>query len=317
MSTRPGFRYALAVAISIASGAMVALQSRINGQFGLALGDGSTAALISFASGLVILTIAMAVSPGARTGFARIRSEFREGRLPWWAVTGGAGGAFLVLSQGLAAGILGVALFSIAVVTGQTVGAILIDARGWFGAIRVRVSALRLVGTILTLVGAILALDVLSGSLDGVQVLFVLPVLAGLVTGYQQAVNGRLKRLSGSAVAATFVNFAVGTTTLAIVTVAFLPFTGGPTALPEQWWLWTGGAIGTVFIAIQASTVGIIGVLGMGVSLVTGQLIGSIALDLVIPVATSDVHPITIVGALITLLGSIVVTLGRRPTTRG
>lgn len=316
MSSRPGLRYALAVVASIASGVLVALQSRINGEFGLALGNGATAALISFSTGLVILSIAMTLNRNARSGFALISREVREGRLPWWAVTGGMGGAFLVLTQGIAAGVLGVALFTIAVVTGQTVGAILIDARGWFGALRVRLSALRLVGTIITITGAILALDVASGSLDGVHVLFVLPVLAGLVTGYQQAVNGRIKRLAGSAISATFINFAIGTATLAIIAAASLPFTGGPVAIPGQWWLWTGGAIGTVFIATQTITVGIIGVLGVGVSLVTGQLFGSLALDLLVPVATSDVHVITIVGALVTLVGSILVTLGRRPTTR-
>ncbi|MFM1953129.1 MAG: hypothetical protein RL187_338, partial [Actinomycetota bacterium] len=121
---------------------------------------------------------------------------------------------------------------------------------------------------------------------------------------------------AGSAISATFINFAIGTATLAIIAAASLPFTGGPVAIPGQWWLWTGGAIGTVFIATQTITVGIIGVLGVGVSLVTGQLFGSLALDLLVPVATSDVHVITIVGALVTLVGSILVTLGRRPTTR-
>jgi bacterial/archaeal transporter family-2 protein len=314
VSTRPGFepRYALAFVLSVITGGMVAVQSRINGELGLALGDGYVAALFSFSSGFLVLTVAMAANPKARAGFRIIRDDLVAGRLPWWAVTGGVGGGFLVLTQGLSAGILGVALFTVAVVTGQAFGAVAIDTRGWFGILRVRLTSLRVVGAILTVVGAVVALDFSSGSLEGVTLAFVLPMLAGLGTGYQQAVNGRIKRLAGSAVAATFVNFAAGTIALAVVTAVALPFTGGPSGLPDTWWVWTGGLVGTVFIAIQATTVGIIGVLGIGVSLVTGQLLGSIALDVLVPVAASGLSPATVIGAFITLVGSVLVSLGRR-----
>jgi transporter family-2 protein len=314
VSTRPGFepRYALAFVLSVITGGMVAVQSRINGELGLALGDGYVAALFSFSSGFLVLTVAMAANPKARAGFRIIRDDLVAGRLPWWAVTGGVGGGFLVLTQGLSAGILGVALFTVAVVTGQAFGAVAIDTRGWFGILRVRLTSLRVVGAILTVVGAVVALDFSSGSLEGVTLAFVLPMLAGLGTGYQQAVNGRIKRLAGSAVAATFVNFAAGTIALAVVTAVALPFTGGPSGLPDTWWVWTGGLVGTVFIAIQATTVGIIGVLGLGVSLVTGQLLGSIALDVLVPVAASGLSLATVIGAFITLVGSVLVSLGRR-----
>jgi bacterial/archaeal transporter family-2 protein len=314
VSSRPGIdsRYVAAFVLSIIAGAMVSLQSRINGELGLALGDGSSAALFSFSSGLVVLSVALAFSPRARAGLVTLREEFLSGRLPWWALTGGAAGGVLVLTQGLSAGVLGVALFTIAVVTGQTLGAIAIDTGGWLGVLRVRLSLWRVVGALVTLAGAIIALDVSSGALDGVGLAFALPAIAGVGTGYQQAVNGRVKSASGSALAATFLNFSVGTTILAIITAVSLPITGGPSALPESWWVWTGGLVGTIFIAIQVSTVGTIGVLGLGVSLVTGQLLGSIVLDLLAPVASSDTHPITMVGALITLVGSVVVSLGRK-----
>ena len=314
MLSRPGLepRYLLAFVLSVMTGGMVALQSRINGELGLALGDGYVAALFSFTSGLVLLSVVMAFTPSAREGLAVLRTEIRAGRLPWWAATGGVGGAFLVLTQGLSAGVLGVALFTIAVVTGQAFGAMAIDTRGWFGVLRVRLTAWRVVGAVLAIVGAVVALDVSSGSLDGVALAFLLPLLAGFGTGYQQAVNGQVKRLVGSALTATFVNFSIGTAALAVVTALSLPFTGGPSAVPEGWWLWTGGIVGAVFIAIQATTVGIVGVLGLGVSIVTGQLLGSIALDLLVPVASSEITLATIVGALITLLGSVLVSMGRK-----
>ncbi len=314
MPSRPGLepRYLLAFVLSVITGGMVALQSRINGELGLALGDGYVAALFSFTSGLVLLSVVIAFTPRARAGLVLLGGEIRAGRLPWWAATGGVGGAFLVLTQGLSAGVLGVALFTVAVVTGQAFGALAIDTKGWFGVLRVRLTAWRVVGAVLAIVGAVVALDVSSGSLDGVVLAFVLPLLAGFGTGYQQAVNGQVKRLVGSALTATFVNFSVGTALLAVVTAISLPFTGGPNSVPEGWWLWTGGIVGTVFIAIQATTVGIIGVLGLGVSIVTGQLLGSIALDFLVPVASSEIQLVTIIGALITLLGSVLVSVGRK-----
>ena len=256
--------------------------------------------------------LVIAFNPRARQGLRTVREDLQSGRLPWWAAVGGAGGAFLVLTQGLSAGILGVALFTIAVVTGQAFGSLAIDTKGWFGAPRVRLTALRVVGAILAVVGAVIALDVLSGSLEGKTLAFALPLVAGFGTGYQQAVNGRVKAAAGSALAATFINFSAGALTLAVVTAISLPFTGGPTALPDQWWVWTGGLVGTIFITIQASTVLVIGVLGLGVSIVTGQLLGSIALDVFFPVASSGLATSTIVGALITLAGSALVTVGRK-----
>jgi transporter family-2 protein len=115
-----------------------------------------------------------------------------------------------------------------------------------------------------------------------------------------------------SSISATFLNFAVGTAVLVIVFLVSLPFTGGPTAIPGTWWLWLGGVVGAFFIAIQVTTVSIIGVLGLGVSLVTGQLVGSILLDATMPVATSDLHFATVLGALVTLAGSAMVTLSRK-----
>ena len=305
---------ALAVVASVVSGAFVAVQSRINGEFGLALGNGALAALISFSTGLTVITLVMLGSPSGRAGLSHLRAAVAEGRLPWWAMIGGAAGAFLVLTQGLSAGVLGVAVFSIAVVTGQSLGAVLIDSRGWFGVTKVRLGFQRGLGALIVLVGVVVALDVTPGSLPDVGLLFLLPLLAGAGTGFQQAVNGRVRIVAGSALAATFVNFVVGTSVLIVAFLVSLPALGLPESLPGTWWLWTGGFIGVVFIVVQVTVVGIVGVLGLGVSLISGQLMGSIILDAVAPLSTSHLGVSTLIGALVTLAGALMVTLGRRTT---
>jgi transporter family-2 protein len=303
---------ALAVAVSVVSGAFVALQSRINGEFGLALGNGALAALISFSTGLTLISLAMLASPSGRMGLAALRSAVSEGRLPWWAMVGGTGGGFLILTQGLSAGVLGVAIFSIAVVTGQSLGSIVIDSRGWFGVAKVPLRPQRGLGALSVLAGVTVALDVTPASLPEVGWIFLLPLLAGAGTGFQQAVNGRVRTVAGSVIAAAFVNFVVGTSLLLVAFVVSLPTLGLPESLPGTWWLWAGGFIGVVFIVVQVTVVGIVGVLGLGVSLISGQLIGAIILDALAPLSTSHLTLSTIIGALVTLAGALMVTLGRR-----
>ena len=307
--------YVFAAAASVVSGILVATQSRINGEFGLRLGDGALAALISFASGFVILTLALTVSTTGRAGVATIARELRAGELPWWAILGGMGGGFLVLTQGLVAGVLGVALFSVAVVAGQTLGAMWLDARGAAGLARVEMSRTRVLGAVLVVAGVIISVQLWAGSAGLVSWAFALPLVAGAGTGVQQALNGRIRARASSALAATWVNFGVGTLTLSVVWVVLLPVTGGPGTFPTDWWLYAGGLVGTLFIPIQTITVHRIGVLGLGVSLVTGQIVGSIALDLFFPVADGTLGVFTLIGALVTVLGSALVTLSRRQSS--
>jgi len=308
----PALRYGFAVFFSVIAGALVALQTRINGEFGVELGNGALAAFFSFATGLILVaTLTLAFRRG-RIGVVRVVRALRSRELPWWAVLGGMAGAFLVLGQGLSAGVLGVALFSIAVVTGQTLGSVVIDSRGWLGVPLVPLSAWRALGALVVVIGVVIAMDFSPEDLARGQALLLLPLLAGLGLGAQQAVNGRVSRLSGFAGSATLINFTVGTTTLLITLLVSLPFIGLPESLPSTWWLWAGGAVGGMLIVIQVTTVSIIGVLGLGVSLVSGQLAGSILLDVFAPVAASGITPATLVGAGITLAGALVVTLAKR-----
>ena len=52
---------------ALACGAGIATQSRINGELAAELGDGYTAALYSFGSGLVLVLIALALPAGGST----------------------------------------------------------------------------------------------------------------------------------------------------------------------------------------------------------------------------------------------------------
>jgi len=304
--------YILALVGSLVSGVLVAVQTRVNGEFGLALDNGILAAVFSFLVGLVIVAAIVLVHGPSRRGASIIWQGFRGGSLPWWTLLGGVAGAAVVLSQGVSAGVLGVALFSVALVSGQTLGAMAIDHKGLFGQAIVRLTLGRVIGAVIVLAGVVIALDLDASDLGRGALVLALPLLSGIGAGFQQAVNGRVRAVAGSAFSATLVNFVAGSGALAIALAISLPFMALPASLPGTWWLWTGGAVGVGLIWLQARAVSIIGVLALGVTMVTGQLLGSLALDIFAPVASSDIEVLTVLGTLITLVGAIVVAFARK-----
>ena len=105
-----------AVALTVVSGALVAVQSRINGELARRLDDFAVASVVSFGSGLVILLLVTSAWPAGRRGVGRLLSALRDRRIGWWMLLGGLAGAWFVATQGIAAAVLGVALFTIAIV---------------------------------------------------------------------------------------------------------------------------------------------------------------------------------------------------------
>ncbi|MBN9629746.1 MAG: DMT family transporter [Actinobacteria bacterium] len=306
--TSRSFPLWLALVFAMLCGAGIALQSRINGELGSRLGDGVTAAVISFGSGLLILIVAMAIRPAGRRGLARVTTALRSRELPWWYVAGGAAGAFLVLSQGVAAAVLGVALFTVSVVAGQTVSGLVLDRVGLGPGGRRPITPARLTGAIIALAAVTWAVSSQFGG--GVPVwLMLLPLIAGLGLGWQQAVNGQVRVVAESALTATFINFAVGTTVLLVLMAVDWSIRGLPNPLPAEPWLYAGGAIGCVFIATAALLVRVTGVLLLGLATVAGQLVTALLLDVFAPTSTQPVAFSTIGGTLLALVAVAVASV--------
>lgn len=312
----------LAVPTMVGIGALVAVQSQVNGELAQRLGSGLRAAaagaVVSFGTGLVALLLAVAVLPAPRAGLVRLVRAARAGDLRPAQLLGGTAGALLVASQGLTVGTIGVALFTVAVVAGQTSSALLVDRFGLGPSGPRAVTAGRVLGAVVTVAAVLLAA---GGRLTGPEALStaalalaVVPLLAGAGTSWQQAVNGRVSGVAGP-VAASLNNFLVGIVVLVVLLGVSLLLPGDlrvPPSPADAWWLYTGGLIGVAFIAAAAAVVRVHGVLVLGLCVVAGQVTTSVVLD-----ALADdvrIGAATVVGSVVALVGVVVGALAsRRP----
>lgn len=302
---------ALGVLLAVIVGMLTAIQSRINGELGRALDDGYFAAMISFGSGLVILVVALVVWAPGRRGLARAFGSVRAGTTPWWYLCGGAGGALFVLSQGITGAVLGVAVFTVAVVCGQTISGLVIDRHGIGHTPPAAITVTRLVGSALALAAVAIAVSASFGG-DIPAWMLLLPFAAGLAVAVQQAVNGQVRRIAESALTATFMNFLVGTAVLLAASLVHEAIVGLPERMPANPVLYLGGLIGAIFIGTAVVVVRVTGVLLLGLGSVAGQLVMSLVLDLVVPAAGQVVVASTVIGTLLTLVAVVVASVPSR-----
>jgi transporter family-2 protein len=298
----------LGVALALLSGIALAVQSRLNGELGARLGDGVLAAVISFGGGLVILLVVVPLVPRSRVGLGKLLADVRDGNLRVWQCLGGFGGAFLVATQGLTVGALGVAIFTVAVVAGQTGSSLLVDRAGLGPAGPQALTLPRVIGagvTLLAVTGA------MSGRIDGHMALWliVLPLLAGTGIAVQQAINGRVRYSADSALTTTLLNFTTGTTALVVAWLVSRAVHPTTVHFPSEPWLYVGGPLGIVFIAIAATVVRWTGVLLYGLAAIAGQLIGAVLLDLVVPTPGPPLRTTTLVGTAVVLVAVAIAAL--------
>ena len=307
-----------AVPVMLLAGGMLAVQSQVNGQLAHELGTGPRAgiasALVSFGSGLALLAVIVLVLPSGRAGIRRLNRDLRSGGLRPHEVLGGLFGAYLVATQGLTIGTIGVALFSVAITAGQSTGGLIIDHFGIGPSGHQPLSYPRVVAAAFAVVAVVLAAgERLVDTFSWQTATFaLLPLLAGMGNGIQLALNGRLNAIAGSW-ATTFNNFAVGTVALCVGLALSLLADGHIGELPDSWWLYTGGIMGVLFIWQAALLVRVHGVLVLGLCLIAGQVICA---ELIEVLGTSThVGIVGIVAGGLTVLG-VLVALLIRPKAR-
>jgi transporter family-2 protein len=298
----------------LGAGALVAVQSQINGRLAQEIGPGMRAgvlaAVISFGTGLTALVLATAVTPRLRRQLRLLVTVVRDRRLLPTELLGGLLGACLVASQGLAVGTIGVALFSVAVTAGQSTSALLVDHLGFGPAGHQPLSVPRAVAALFAVTAVVIATAERSAASLSVAVvsLALLALVAGAGTSVQQAINGRVSRVVGPWVT-TLNNFAVGTAGLLVAFALSFLRKGDIGTLPSQPWLYLGGLLGICFIWLAAILVRVHGVLVLGLAVIAGQVAGAVAIEAF--VTETHVGAAGYVAAGLTVVG-VLIALGLR-----
>ncbi|MEV0394862.1 DMT family transporter [Polymorphospora rubra] len=307
MKPLPGWA---ALSLATVGGIASAAQSAANAELGIRMGNAALGAVVNNAVGTAVVLAGLLLMPSMRSG---LRALWRSG-LPWWAYLGGLGGAFFVTAATYAVPVLGVALFTIAQVTGNSFGGLTVDRVGLAPAGRLALTGPRVAGALLGI--AAVALAQVSRPYGDLALAGVaLAVAGGLAVALQSALNARLSAASSNA-AGTAVNFAVSTPAVVAAAVALgvVPHLSGP--WPTDWYLYLGGVLAVMIVAILLLSVRSVGVLRTGLAIVGGQLGGALLLDLIVP-GGPGASLAVLAGALLTVVAVFVSGRVVRPAPAG
>ena len=290
------------------SGVMIALQARANGELSYRLDNAPQAALVSFSSGLFFITIYAIFSPKIKEGIRRLRSAVSSGEIPKIRLLAGSlGGAFVALQTSVVP-LIGVALYSVASIAGQSAVSLLVDRIGLTGGGVKLISPRRIAAAFITVIAVLVSvLDKLEA--DNFQLFaLLLAVIAGALVGVQRALNGQINEHSQNSYTTSLLNFITGTSFLTLFIIILIvlgrvelqPLPIGP------WWIYTGGVIGVIYIAATSLIVQHLGVLTFTLFSVGGQLIASLLLDIYSPTQGVSVSWYLVSGIAMTYIGVLV-----------
>ncbi len=293
--------------LSALSGVLIVVQSRINGELSLLMGDSLEAALVSFGTGLIFVSLISSVRADVRAGYRNIFKASKLKQLPSWRLGAGVLGASFVAISTHVVPITGVALFTVASLVGQTTISLWVDHIGIAGGDKTVISKQRVIAAFITVSAVVVSAWDRFAMSDFSILAITLAVFAGSAVGIQRALNGQINSFSKKSFATSQLNFITGTAFLLLLLVlrsaftdhSIMNFTSGP------WWVFLGGSIGVIYIAFTALAVQYLGVLEFTLFSVGGMLVGSLLLDLLLPIQGTQISPYLIAGIFLTYLGVI------------
>lgn len=292
------------VLCTVLAGMLGPMQSAVNGRLGADLGDGHLASIVSFGSGLLLMLVIILPRTSTRRAFLELPGHLRRGTIPWPNFFAGLCGAVIVLSEGIAVGALGVATFQTALISGMVISGVVCDRLAIGVQFKQALSVFRIIGAVLAVVATVLVVSP-NFETPHTLALVVLPFAGGLLAGWQPAGNSNIGKLARSMLVAITWNFLIG---FAFLTAAFLirlSMGHASFSLPDTWWMYLGGPLGLLSIALMALLVSRLGLLLLALASTAGQLVGSVLIDSLIP-GMGTVHVVTVLGALVALCASAI-----------
>ena len=294
------------------SGVLIALQARANGELSHRLDNGIEAALVSFASGLLIIALIAVFNPKIKEGVRNLRTAVNAKSIPRWTLFAGMLGGSFVAFQTSVVPLVGVAVYSVASIAGQTASSLVVDRIGLTGGGKKHITPRRVFAALVTVIAVLVSV---FDRIEASNLSFIAVAgagLAGAIVGFQRALNGQINEMSKQSFTTSLLNFIMGTTFLTVLLTALVlinhaklvPLPNGP------WWIYTGGVIGVVYIAFTSTIVQHLGVLNFTLFSTGGTLFGSLLIDFYSPSEGVHVSGYLVAGLILTYLGVIVGGVG-------
>ena len=297
------------------SGLLIAMQARANGELSLRMGNPIEAALVSFGSGLLIISLISIFTPAIRNGMKNLKGAVSRREIPVWTLFAGMLGGSFVAVQTQIVPIIGVAIYSVASIAGQTAASLIVDRIGLTGGGKKQITVRRVAAAGVTVLAVLVSvLDRIEAeNLSLFAVIF--GCFAGAIVGVQRALNGQINESTHQSFATSWLNFIMGTTFLFILLSIGVAINRAEiVALPSgPWWMYMGGTIGVIYIAFTSTIVQHLGVLTFTLISVGGQLVGSLLIDLYSPTQGVQISTYLVTGIVMTYLGVIVGGVGNLP----
>jgi len=288
----------ISITLAFIAGVAATLQAGISGQLAKELNDGIMAALVSNIGG-TIFTALFLLNPNVRKQAKKLFKAVVSGNFAKWQLLGGVAGAVYISTASSTVSIIGTGLFTVVLVASQNVSGIIVDKFGFSSGAKRRITPKRALAVVIGIVAVLLSVSEFEGKILWLPILAV--VIAGFAVTIQFALNGRVTKASNSQVSA-FINFPMSMFAVLITLIVMNLFGKNWNSWPDQWWLYSAGFLGAVVVFLAAATIRTLGVLLFGLASVAGQLITSIALDVILPNANINVGWALISGAGLMLL---------------
>ncbi|TGD21891.1 DMT family transporter [Companilactobacillus suantsaicola] len=276
----------LTILIGLFIGIGLPIQTSINTRLKNTVGSPFVASLISFSIGTIFLAVITLIKNGNL--LIPLKIIMKE---PLWIWIGGLLGVIYLTSNILLFPKLGSVQTAIMPIMGQIIMGLLIDNFGLFDSPVKSLTAMRIFGAVLVVIGVIGAVSsnqiiakkgihlTKQNRNHALTIWRIVGVVVGMFSASQTAINGHLGIVLKSAIKAAFVSFFVGTVALILIVALLHPVLTFDKSRKNPFWMWFGGVIGALFVLGNVYMVPLIGT-GLAVVIVlVGLVSGSLLID--------------------------------------
>ncbi|QBO37157.1 DMT family transporter [Periweissella cryptocerci] len=307
--------------VGLIAGVILANQNPVNALLRTFVGSPYRASFISFSVGVVFIGIITLIS-----GATLFPTGAEISGNPAWLWLGGAIAAIYLTSNILLFPKLGAIQTVILPILGQVLMGTVIDTFGLFGDHQIPLTASRVIGVVILLLGMVIAVVLANRTkaeagfakvLEGTETASSLTawrvwgVIAGMLSATQQAINGQLGVVVGSPLKATFISFLISwfVVLLMVLVIDHRPIPTKAEIKGLPWWAWIGGVLGSLFVLL---TVILVPRIGAGLT-VTTALIGQIGGSVIVALwgmwrsPKAPVKRLQVIGIVVMIIGVLVI----------